>query len=439
MVAGLDPAAAPAAATDVDVVADSQRAGFGEILDMLGSDLFQDQLAAAAGAAPREPDRYDLVDVLGWLPVRMPAVSRARPAAGTLGITRGVVPGERGGLALGGSAQRLHLGAQALVGLPQPLALGPQPPVLPTQPLAFGLQALLLVTQRRVLVLEVGDALVQRRPAGQLPDGDPTHRHRRHKTRRLQPARPPSTACSLTCSARRWRATAAWRPTSSGQHEHEERLKALAVGSCWRPPVGAARPDRRTRPRTPSGKYLPAWKVCRMVSEQESTVALGKEHAMNEHPRPDDAAHALTEIRHHQQQVIDLAVLPTWYWWTIAALTVILAAGVDTNTPTAIGTTVAVFVLGILAATGWALAGTLRHAPLRNGLLDHRGVAAILGFVALTVGLTLGLAFTLQATGLSHPATLAAAVGGLGMGIGGPILMRRLHRNMLANRAGSPQ
>jgi hypothetical protein len=160
---------------------------------------------------------------------------------------------------------------------------------------------------------------------------------------------------------------------------------------------------------------------------------------MNEHLRPDDAAQALTEIRQRQQQVIDLAVLPTWYWWAIAALTVVLAAGVDTNTPAAIGTTVAVFVLGVLAATGWALAGTLRHAPLRNGLLDQRGVAAILGFVALTVGITLGLAFTLQATGASHPATLAAVVGGLGIGIGGPILMRRLHRNMLANRAGSPR
>jgi hypothetical protein len=160
---------------------------------------------------------------------------------------------------------------------------------------------------------------------------------------------------------------------------------------------------------------------------------------MNEHLRPEEAAQALTEIRQRQQQVIDLAVLPTWYWWAIGALTVVLAAGVDTNTPVAIGTTVAVFVLGILSATGWVVAGTLRHAQLRNGLLDRRGVAAILGFVALTVGITLGISFPLRATGVSHPATLAAVVGGLGMGIGGPILMRLLRRIMLANRAGSPR
>ncbi len=144
--AGLNPQAARSAAADVDVVADGQRAGLGEILDMLGSDSLQDQLAAAAGAAARQPDGDHLVDVLGWLPVRVPAVGRARLAPGRFGVGRAVVPGERGGLALGGPAQRLDLGAQALVGLPQPLALDPQPLVVRNQPLAFGLQALLLIT-----------------------------------------------------------------------------------------------------------------------------------------------------------------------------------------------------------------------------------------------------------------------------------------------------
>jgi hypothetical protein len=108
----------------VDLVADAQRAGLGQILDMLGRDPFQDQLAAAA-------DRHDPVDPLGWLPVRVPAVGRAGLTPGTLGISLGVALGERGGLPLGSPAQPLHLTAQPLVGLPQPLALGPQPLVLP--------------------------------------------------------------------------------------------------------------------------------------------------------------------------------------------------------------------------------------------------------------------------------------------------------------------
>jgi len=198
-VAGLDPQAARPAAAHLDLVADAQRARLGQILDMLSRHPFQDQFAATARTASRQPDRHDPVDLLGWLPVRVPAVGRAGLAPGTLGIRRGVVPGERGGLTLAGPAQRLHLGPQPLVGLPQPLTLGPQPLVLPTQPLAFGLHALLLalqppllLAQRGVLVLEVGDALLQRRPASNIPDGARTHRHRRHKTRRLQPAHPPS-------------------------------------------------------------------------------------------------------------------------------------------------------------------------------------------------------------------------------------------------------
>jgi len=109
-VAGLDPQAARPAAAHVDLVADAQRARLGQILDMLRRHLFQDQLAAAARTASRQPDRHDSVDPLGWLPVRVPAVSRAGLAPGTLGIRREVVPGERRGLALAGPAQRLHLG-----------------------------------------------------------------------------------------------------------------------------------------------------------------------------------------------------------------------------------------------------------------------------------------------------------------------------------------
>ena len=62
---------------------------------------------------------------------------------------------------------------------------------------------------------------------------------------------------------------------------------------------------------------------------------------------------------------------------------------------------------------------------------------AILGFVALIVGGTLGLAFGLRGAGVPYPATLACAVGGTAMGLGGPVLMRALRRIMLGNRAGS--
>ena len=152
----------------------------------------------------------------------------------------------------------------------------------------------------------------------------------------------------------------------------------------------------------------------------------------------DDAAQALAEIQRRQQQVIDQATVPGWYWWAVGALMVVLAAGVDNRTPAAIGGAVAVFVIGLLSATGVIVRGQLQ-ARLRNGLLDGRGVAAILSFVAVIVGGTLGIAFALRAAHVHYPATLACLAGGIALGLGGPVLMRSLRRIMLGHRAGSPR
>ena len=150
-----------------------------------------------------------------------------------------------------------------------------------------------------------------------------------------------------------------------------------------------------------------------------------------------EAARALDEIQRRQQQVIDLAAIPAWYWWAVGGLMVVLGVGVDIRTPAAIGITVPVFVLGMLAVDGWVIGRAYRRAQLRNGLLDGRGVVAILGFVAVIVGVTIGLAFALRAAGVHYPATLASLAGGLLMGLGGPALNRVLRRVMLGNRAGS--
>jgi hypothetical protein len=95
------------------------------------------------------------------------------------------------------------------------------------------------------------------------------------------------------------------------------------------------------------------------------------------------------------------------------------------------------FVVGLLTATWIVVRSQFSQAKLRNEMLDGRGVAAILGFVALIVAGTLGIAFALRAGGFGYPATVACAIGGVAMGLGGPVLMRRLQRIMLGNRAGS--
>jgi len=151
----------------------------------------------------------------------------------------------------------------------------------------------------------------------------------------------------------------------------------------------------------------------------------------------DEAARALAEIQRRQQQVIDQATVPGWYWWSVGALMVVLAVGVDIRTPAALGGAVAVFVVGLLSATGVVVRNQFLRARLRDGLLDGRAVVAILGFVALIVGFTLGLAFGLRAVGVHYPATLACLAGGIALGLGGPVLMRTLRRIMLGNRVGS--
>jgi hypothetical protein len=160
---------------------------------------------------------------------------------------------------------------------------------------------------------------------------------------------------------------------------------------------------------------------------------------MTDELRSAEAGEALAEIRNRQQQVIDLATVPTWYWWAVGALMVILAVGVDTRTPVALGLTISAFVIGMLSATGMAVRAQFREAQLRKGLLDGRGVVAILGFVALIIGISLGTAFALRAANVSYPATLGCLVGGLVMGLGGPKLTRALRQVMLGNRVGSPR
>ena len=158
---------------------------------------------------------------------------------------------------------------------------------------------------------------------------------------------------------------------------------------------------------------------------------------MSDEVSPAEAAQALADIQLRQRQVIDLVSIPAWYWWAVGALMVVLGVGVDSHSPVVLGLTIPVFVIGMLAATGWVVGRAFRHAQIRNGIIDGRAVASILGFDAVIVGGTIALAFGLRAAGTGHPATLACVAGGLVMGLGGPLLMRRLRAIMLSNRTGA--
>ena len=158
---------------------------------------------------------------------------------------------------------------------------------------------------------------------------------------------------------------------------------------------------------------------------------------MNDQVRPEEAARALAEIGQRQEQVIRLSAIPTWYWWAIAVLMIGFTAAVETRRGLAIGIGTAVFVVGVLAATGRVVFRSVRSAQPRNDLLGPGGVFAILGFVAVTVGVSMAVAFPLEASGISYPATVGVSVAAVMLVIGGPFLMRYLQGRMLANRSGS--
>lgn len=158
---------------------------------------------------------------------------------------------------------------------------------------------------------------------------------------------------------------------------------------------------------------------------------------MTDQVRPEEAARALTEIGHRQEQVIRLAIIPNWYWWAIAVLMVTFAAAVDTGQGLVVGIGTAVFVAGVLTTTGWVVFRAVGSAQPRNDLLGVGGVVTILGFVAVTVGTSLAVAFTLKASGVSYAATIGVSVAAVLLVVGGPMLMRHLQGRMLANRSGS--
>jgi hypothetical protein len=171
-----------------------------------------------------------------------------------------------------------------------------------------------------------------------------------------------------------------------------------------------------------------------VLSQRESTV---EEDILADQVRPEEAARALTEIGQRQEQVIRLAVIPNWYWWAIAVLMVAFAAAVDTRQGLVVGIGTAVFVAGVLITTGRVVFRAVGSAQPRNDLLGPGGVVAILGFVAVTVGVSLAVAFILKASGVSYAATIGVSVAAVLLVVGGPMLMRYLQGRMLANRSGS--
>lgn len=156
---------------------------------------------------------------------------------------------------------------------------------------------------------------------------------------------------------------------------------------------------------------------------------------MTDAMEPVEAREALAEMERRQEQVIEGALVPNWYWWAVALLSVGLGVGVDTRDPAAVAATAGIFGVGMPLLTVWIAFGGRRHVKVHERLLGSRGAGLIVGFVWLVVGGTLGLAFALQVANVRFAGTLSTLACAIVLVVGGPALMRRL-REIMRRQAG---
>ena len=146
-----------------------------------------------------------------------------------------------------------------------------------------------------------------------------------------------------------------------------------------------------------------------------------------------DASAELARVRAAQDAVISRAIVPPWYWWAVALLSVALGVIVDTGVPVAVAVGAVLFAVVVAGLTAWAILGGGRVQVSRE-LLGGDGALRIIGFVGVVVGVSLAVGFALRAGGAPDPATIATLVTAVGLVVGGPWLMRGLRQSMLRHR-----
>jgi hypothetical protein len=151
-----------------------------------------------------------------------------------------------------------------------------------------------------------------------------------------------------------------------------------------------------------------------------------------------DAASELAEINRRQAGVIEAVLVPRWYWWVVGLLLVPLGVVTDSHQRVATAVVAIVIALFIAALSVWMITGAFRGVRIHPATLGSAGPLYIVAFVWLVVGVTLLVAFSLQAAGIRYPATLGTILAAAMLIAGGPILMSRLRRAMVAN-AVAPQ
>ena len=142
------------------------------------------------------------------------------------------------------------------------------------------------------------------------------------------------------------------------------------------------------------------------------------------------AAGELEAIKRSQAGVIDAVLVPRWYWWVIGVLLVPLGVAADSHQRVVTAVITVVVALIIAGVTVAMITGAYRGARIHPATLGTAGALYIVGFIALVVGASLVVAFSLQAGHGPFPGTIGCLVAAVLLIVGGPILMASLRRTM---------
>jgi hypothetical protein len=146
-----------------------------------------------------------------------------------------------------------------------------------------------------------------------------------------------------------------------------------------------------------------------------------------------EAAAELAEIQRRQEQVIKTALVPFWYWWTLAAPIVAIGAARDSGNLVVQATVIPLAVLAMAVLIGAGIPEIRRRVKVYSAPETvPRVAAAIVGLIVLVDGVILGTAAGLHTAHFRYPATIGCAAGAAVLVIAGPLLNQYSRKLMLS-------
>ena len=168
-----------------------------------------------------------------------------------------------------------------------------------------------------------------------------------------------------------------------------------------------------------------------MDMQQPQPVGSGTEGA--------EAAAALAEIQRSQERVIQGVLVPTWYWWVMAAAMIAIGIARDSGDSLVEALAIPLAVLVMAGLIGAAIPEVRRRVQVHSDpRIRSRVGGAIFALIVVVDGTIVATAASLDAAHDPDPATIGAAAGAAVIVVAGPLLSSYTKRLMLSQGRRPP-